>query len=313
MYKPVAVKTNHVNIPTRISILLAMWPPTSSKEDKNRLKMYRMYSAVVVVSLIIMYGPGLVPSNKVKTSLSSTIESISYLALVLSSIKNTLDSAYLHSDDYHAFVNSVNHTENYVRLKFKRSQVVRSYLELFLVHVFLLILFTVDIVTWLAITNQGVVLFTFTSVWYYIGIYSVWIDMLLVHNYSGIIKGYTNQLNCTLIKLMEVELPDVNKINSVLGLINATKSSKEKHLRVINMRLAYTHICKTIESFNAIFGSRILMIFACTFLGICLIADVLTRLSTTSEDLTSQVIANVILWSIASIVSTNYNIKIEIL
>lgn len=280
-----------------------MWPPAACKDNKSSLKLFRAYSAIVLAILIAFYAVCLVPAIRNNVSLSSVIETLSYTSLMLSSIKNIFDSAFLHPDNCHAFLDLLDQTEQYVKLKVKKHQTLSFDLELIVIHALLLVTFCFDTLTWLIISNDGIVSFALSTAWYYLEIYSVWITLLLVRNYSGLLKCYLKQLNSTLEKLIQIELAEADKINSVFGPVTYTKSTKEKLLCVMNARLAYTHISRTIELFNVIFGWRIVMIFAVALFEVCLTADVLTRVMVTNKNFPIQMIISLVLWTLQSMVS----------
>lgn len=201
-------------------------------------------------------------------------------------------------------------SEFYIDLNVKKSQVFRFYLELTIAHVYLITTYCFDVHFWININGASLSLII-SCVWYYVEMYSILITLLLLHNYSAIIRSYLNQLNRTLEKLISCELVKAHKINCTFGTIWITKNNDDDVIKCTgNMLDAYTHLSNTINMFNEIFGSKIVMIFVIDLFGMWHTADILTRVLISSESLPGTTIANITLWTILLIVSTDTSIQI---
>lgn len=303
MYELSRTKLNYMNILKRISILLATWPPKFCKNNKLELQLYRLYSIFIVTTLSVLYAGTILSSLVLNDTLQpGYIEIAATTAITLFATQNILDSALFNTDNYHLFAHLVEQTEDYIKLTTKKHQLIRFYFELATIHIYLTATFYFDAALTLEFNKSKTTATTFTCAWIYVETYSRCISILLIHNYAFILRRYLSQLNRTLKRLIKMEAADRNKISCIFGPVVHNKMTNTVEC-VCNMRQAYSHISRTIELFNDVFGWRFVMIFGSHLLGICHITEIVTIFLIRSESVNTDTIVGLTMWSIAFVVS----------
>lgn len=310
MYQPLRVR--HLAVLHKLSNLLALWPPASCYKNGRRSKLFTIFGAAVLGCYLAVYGFAV---NEIFTSAalhlsttSNAIQLISYTVMTISSIHAILQSCFVNTKEFHELVYLVNKAESMVQLKSRTLQLVRYYLELIAVNCYLTLLFTIDSLVWGKIKGLSITFFA-TNASYYLQIYGLWISLLLIHNYSSIIKQYMARLNESLSEIVQSQTPWDDE-EPCFGIIlhKPTLQTIQKVRVASDLKQTFTHLCRMYESFNAVFGWRIVFIFGVTLVRTCEITNILTVLLTGSGGSPSpgipySMVVTVCLWVFSLVVS----------
>lgn len=309
MCQPLRVR--HLAVLHKLSNFLALWPPLPYYKSGRRSKLFILFGTVVLSCYLAVYG---LTVNEIFTSsalhlstTSNAIQLISYTVMTISSFHAILQSCVLNTKEFHELVHLVNRAEAMVQLKSRKLQLARYYLELIAINCYLALLFAIDSLVWSRIKGTSISFFA-TNTSYYLQMYGLWISLLLIHNYSSIIKQYMARLNESLSEIVQSQTPWGDEELS-LGIIlhKPTLQTLRKAKVASDMKQTFTHLCRIYECFNSVFGWRIVFIFGVTLVRTCEITNILTVLLTSSGSSASNISYGIViaicLWVFSLVVS----------
>lgn len=141
---------------------------------------------------------------------------------------------------------------------------------------------------------------------YYVALYICCIQVLLIHNYSSIIKKYFLQIN----KTVKYVLPKTATIVNNFSRNSLSSEDSPKLLKKIEeLRKTYVHLKKVVFKFNVVFGYRTLLIFCVILLNICGSTNVFAvmLINAKQPEIGATVFASC--WTISFMVSFSYLLR----